>query len=174
MKVARYAAIGAALVLGVSAAAVSQPPVGNGKARQDRPAAGARQHARGAQDGARRQPGAGFQRALFRGITLTDAQKNQLKTIQTRFAEQRRSLMPRREAGVRPDSATRVQFQARARELQQKQIAEVRGILTADQQRAFDANVATFRQRAEARGEGKGRGERGGERGARRGAQRGA
>jgi Spy/CpxP family protein refolding chaperone len=98
-------------------------------------------------------------RNLFRGVTLTDAQKDQLKTIRQKYAQERRSLVgqDRQQNGgaraqrVRPDSATRAQRMTQMRDLMQREIAETRGILTADQQRTFDQNVATMRERAESR-----------------------
>jgi Spy/CpxP family protein refolding chaperone len=163
MKGLRFAALGAALAFG-AATAIAQPPADGSQ----RPAAG--QH-RGGMRGMRGGAAGG---ALFRGVTLTDAQKAQVKTIRQKYAEQRRSLMgqyrPRDTSGatqgqrVRPDSATRAQMQTQVRDLMQREIAETRGILTTEQQQTFDRNVATMRERGEARG---GKGRRGG-------AQRGA
>jgi len=147
----RLAALGAALALS-AASAIAQPPATNAP---QRPAAG--EH-RGA--------GRGFARghALFRGVTLSDAQKNQVKAIRQKYAEQRRSLVGQFRGAngsaqtprVRPDSATRVQRQTQMRDLMQRELSETRGVLTADQQRTFDQNVATMRERmAEHRGEGR-------------------
>ena len=148
MKGLRFAALGAALAIG-AASAIAQPPATNAP---QRPAAGQHRGGRGGRDFA-----AG--RALFRGVTLTDAQKEQLKTIRQKYAEQRRSLAGQYRQGsggaqaqrVRPDSATRAQRMTQMRDLMQREITETRGILSADQQRTFDQNVATMRQRAESR-----------------------
>ena len=53
-------------------------------------------------------------------------------------------------SAARPDSAARAAFRARARDLQQRQLADVRAVLTAEQRATFDRNVAELRQRAEA------------------------
>jgi Spy/CpxP family protein refolding chaperone len=155
MKAARLAALGTAIVFGVSASATAQPPVsGNARAVAGDSTRAPRHGARGA-DRHRGEKGFG---ALLRGVTLTDAQKQQVKAIQQKYAGERRTLGQQlRPAGatadqrVRPDSAQRAAFQAQARSLMEKQMAEVRGVLTAEQQKTFDANVASFRDRAKAR-----------------------
>jgi Spy/CpxP family protein refolding chaperone len=144
----RFAALGAALVFG-AATAIAQPPATDAPHRA---AAGQHRGGRG------RDFAAG--RALFRGVSLTDAQKEQVRTIRQKYAQERRSLVgqERQRGGdaqtqrVRPDSATRALRMTQMRDLMQREITETRGILSADQQRTFDQNVATMRQRAEARG----------------------
>ena len=151
MKAARVAALGAAIVFGVSAAAMAQPPM-RGSARAERVAARDSVRHRGeAGQHARRQ----FGHALLRGVNLTDAQKQQMKQIRQKYAGERRALVEQlcpagATAGqrVRPDSAQRVALRERSRALMEKQMADVRGILTAEQEKAFDANVASFRDRA--------------------------
>ena len=145
MKGLRFAALGAALAFG-AATAIAQPPATDAPHRA---AAGQHRGGRG------RDFGAG--RALFRGVTLTDAQKEQIKTIRQKYAQERRSLVgqDRQRGGdaqtqrVRPDSAARAQRMTQMRDLMQREITETRGILSADQQRTFDQNVATMRERAE-------------------------
>jgi Spy/CpxP family protein refolding chaperone len=53
-------------------------------------------------------------------------------------------------AGGPPDEATR----AKMMELQKKQAAEIRAVLTADQQKVFDQNLKEMRDRMEARRKG--------------------
>ena len=105
--------------------------------------------------------------ALLRGITLTDAQKTQLEKIQ---ADERAQMQAQRgQARGRPDfeairearekgdtatvnrlmKAQRAQMEGR----RDAQIATLRGILTADQQKQLDANVAEMKQRQEQGGE---------------------
>jgi Spy/CpxP family protein refolding chaperone len=132
MSTFRMMALGAALVIGVSTTAQAQG------------AAAGRQGQRGAQ---MREVAAG---PLFRGITLSDAQKTQLRTVGERYNALRQEMRKDPRGGAqgagerqRPDSATR----ARMSELMQKQQGELRAILTADQQKTFDANVAQLRER---------------------------
>ena len=147
MKGLRFAALGAALAFSAATVIAQPPATSNGQ-----PVAG--QH-RGMRGG--RRDGMGG--ALFKGVNLTDAQKQQLKTLRQKYGEQRRSLVQQyRPQGtaqgqrVRPDSATRVQMQTQMRDLMQREISETRGLLTDDQRRTFDANVATMRERGQARG----------------------
>jgi hypothetical protein len=71
----------------------------------------------------------------------------------------------------RSDRAAREAFRTRVRDLRERQMADVRALLTADQRATFDRNLAEMRTRAAsdqrgARRDGVGRGRRG-ERGAR-------
>lgn len=76
---------------------------------------------------------------LLQGITLTDQQKAQVDSINTKY----RAMMPAFTPGAPPDSATRAKF----REINQQQDSVIRTILTADQQKVWDANVAEMRSR---------------------------
>lgn len=153
MKALRFAALGAALAFGATTA-IAQPPAGT---TTGQPTAGQHRGMRGMHGGPRGGDRLGG--ALFQGVTLTDAQKQQVRTIRQKYAEQRRSLFGQaRPQGTtpaqrtRPDSATRVQMRSQAQELMQREIAETRSILSVDQQRTFDQNVATMRQRGQERG----------------------
>jgi Spy/CpxP family protein refolding chaperone len=92
--------------------------------------------------------GGGMSRMLFAGIDLTDAQKDQVQKIAEKYRPQRQALMPAggMQAGP-PDDATR----AKMMELTTKSHAEYRAILTADQQKIFDKNVADMKARMEQR-----------------------
>lgn len=98
-----------------------------------------------AQQGGRR---GGMGGMLLKDITLTDAQKAQAKTIREKYLPQmveiRRSVQA---TGAAPDDATR----AKMTDLQNKQTAELRAILTADQQVVFDRNLADMKAAMEAR-----------------------
>jgi len=98
--------------------------------------------------------------ALLRGITLSDAQKTQLqalrgnKTAQPTDAERqaRRATMEKiRVARQKGDTATAKKLMADARvemqREQQQRVAQIRAILTTDQQKVFDANVKQLEQR---------------------------
>ena len=97
------------------------------------------------QDGPRR---GGMGGMLLAGINLTDAQKAQVKTIREKYLPQQMELRKAVQAtGAPADEATR----AKMTDLQTKQSAEIRAILTADQQIVFDKNLAEMKARAEAR-----------------------
>ncbi|HEX5830856.1 MAG TPA: Spy/CpxP family protein refolding chaperone [Gemmatimonadaceae bacterium] len=124
---------------------------GSIQAQQPQPQGGERGQRQEEMRGMRRgamQPG----RALFRGITLTDAQQAQVKTIQEKYRPQFQTLREEMRSGrdsAGPIPATRAGMQ----QLMQAQQQELRGVLTADQQRTFDANVKEMRERmAERRG----------------------
>src|SRR5437764_4139490 len=137
MKAVRLAALGAALVLGVSTVSTAQPP-----ARTPGATAVAR-------------PGKRIARTLFRDVNLSATQRDQLRVIQKKYAEQRKTLVQslRAQSGsanAKPDSATRARIHTEVRALMDKQVAEMRAVLTSDQQRKFDANFASVRGRAKA------------------------
>ena len=141
MQRIRFAALGAALVLGIATAQTAGAQ--QGKAARD-----TTQHQLGR--GAGRQ-GAQVGRAVFRGITLSDAQKEQVRAINTRYKDQRQSF--RKDALAdgstsRPDSTEMAQL----RQMNQKQQAELRGVLTPDQQAIFDKNIADARGKQGKRG----------------------
>ena len=85
--------------------------------------------------GGQGQGGAGRQNEmLFRGITLTDAQKAKVDSIQAAGREAMRAQM---QAGGMQDSTSR----AKMAELRAAQFAEIRKVLTAEQAATFDENV---------------------------------
>jgi Spy/CpxP family protein refolding chaperone len=103
----------------------------------------------------RRGPGG----ELLKGITLTADQKAKLKDL--RKAEKpndefKKAMENARAARQRGDTAAaRAQMQALRPQMEQareRQVAAMRGILTPEQQKQFDANVATWKQHAAERG----------------------
>jgi Spy/CpxP family protein refolding chaperone len=112
-----------------------------------------------AQAGPGRQGGA--DKALLKGITLTDAQKAQLKEIrkqehgkaqgQAQNAQVRTAMQQAREARQRGDTATArakmLEVRTAMQQARAQNFAQIRAILTPDQQRQFDANVAAMKQR---------------------------
>ena len=85
---------------------------------------------------------------LLKDITLTEAQKNQVKTIREKYVPKQLELRKASQAtGTPPDEATVNKMM----ELQSQQSAEIRAILTADQQIVFDKNVAELKAKMEAR-----------------------
>jgi Spy/CpxP family protein refolding chaperone len=134
--------------------------------------------------GGRGMNGGGPGRAMLRGISLTDAQKERLRAIDRKYRSEgqaaRAAMRPAMEEGraarQRGDSATaRRAWQgtdAQRRQmaaLQERRLAEVRGVLTAEQQQRFDANRSEMQARMRERGaggrDGHGRGGRRGGRG---------
>ena len=90
-------------------------------------------------------------RALLRGIDLTDAQKTKIRDIALKYRPRHEAfadtMRANRELGIRPDStqlAKRMQILAQER-------AEIRAVLTAEQQKTFDANVAKMQDRMKER-----------------------
>ena len=84
-----------------------------------------------------------MQNMLMEGITLSDAQKSRIDSIRT---ANRQAMMAERQGGGMagpPDSATMAARRART-EAERKAI---RDVLTADQQKTFDANVARMEER---------------------------
>ena len=145
MKVVRTAALAVALMAGASAtlaAQVSRDSSGRDTVRSE----------------GRRGRGP-MARGLFRGIELTESQRQQLRAIHSKYEPQRKEMRTAmhgvRESGQRPDSVT-VQ---RWRDLMTRERNEIRGILTAEQRIVFDRNVEAVGDRMR---------DRGGKRGARR------
>jgi len=132
MKAIRIATLAAALCVGITSVAAAQgtEPPQQGQARGEM----------------RRGGGMGGQ--LLKDITLTDAQKAQVKTIREKYAPQQLELRKSVQAtGGPPDVATR----AKIADLQNQQAAEIRAILTADQQKTFDHNLHEMKERMDAR-----------------------
>jgi Spy/CpxP family protein refolding chaperone len=132
MKVIRIATLAAALCVGITSVATAQgtEPPQQGQAQGEM----------------RRGGGMGGQ--LLKDITLTDAQKAQVKTIREKYAPQQLELRKSVQAtGGPPDEATR----AKIADLQNQQAAEIRVILTADQQKTFDHNLHEMKERMDAR-----------------------
>jgi Spy/CpxP family protein refolding chaperone len=138
MKVVRIASIAFACAIALPAIAAAQPNYP--------PAGGAPQ---GPPPGAQGQRGPGrMQAMLFQGIELTDDQKAQIQKVGESLQTERRAMMESigpMQPGTPPESATR----AKMEDFQKKQVAEYRKVLTADQQKTFDANVEEMRKRME-------------------------
>ena len=94
------------------------------------------------QGGMRR--GGGMGGMLLKDITLTDAQKDQVKTIREKYVPKLMELRKAVQAtGAPADDATR----AKMMELQSQQSAEIRAVLTPDQQKTFDHNLHELREK---------------------------
>ena len=154
--------LGAAIAMFAASEATAQAPAQSDSGRRQGELRRA-DRARG-ERGKMRQAG---MRGLFRGIELTQAQRDQMKTINEKYRAQfqtlRESLKPdlkaAHEARQRGDTvAARAAFERtkpardQMQALMQQQRNEVRALLTADQQKTFDANVAQIKERLEKRG----------------------
>ena len=124
MKAIRIATLAFALCAGITsiASAQGQPvPQGQGEVRR----------------------GGGMGGMLMKDIKLTDEQKTQIKTIRERYLPQQMELRKAAQAvGGPPDAATR----AKMSDLRDKQAAEIRAILTPDQQKTFDNNLHELKE----------------------------
>ena len=133
MKVIRIATLAFALCAGMTsvAAAQGQPEGQKGQGEMRR--------------------GGGMGGMLLKDITLTDAQKDQIKTIREKYVPKQLELRKAVQAtGGPPDEATR----AKMTELQTQQSAEIRAILTPDQQKTFDHNLHELKEKMDERRKG--------------------
>jgi len=123
MKAIRIATLAVALCVGMTSVAAAQgtEPQGQGQGR-----------------------GGGMGGMLLKDINLNDAQKAQVKTIRDKYVPQLQELRKASQAtGGPPDEATRTKMM----DIQNKQAADIRAILTADQQATFDKNLAEMKAR---------------------------
>ena len=77
---------------------------------------------------------------LFKDITLTEVQKAKVDSIQAAGREAMRGQMQQMQPGGMQDSSGR----AKMAEMRAKQMADIRGLLAADQQVVFDKNLAAM------------------------------
>ena len=166
--------IALALALALSAGVAS--------AQSTQPSSPSRDRGSWQKDGGERDPRGGRrgEGMLLKGITLSDAQKAQLQSLRKDEQAKRegsrdqfRSAMDdARAARQRGDTAAaRAKMQAlrsQMDEQREREYAAIRNILTADQRKQFDANVAEMKQRRADHGERGQRWGRGGERGGHR------
>jgi Spy/CpxP family protein refolding chaperone len=126
---------------------------------------------------ARQQRGARTERGrgrLLRGITLTDAEKARVKEIRQKYQTESKTLRESLRPAMQDMRAARVKHDTVAMKaawdrtaadrqkldaLMQRERAEIRTALTAEQQRQFDANVKQLDERRAGRKKG-GRGHR--------------
>ena len=119
MKAVRIAALGVALLIGAATAATAQ-------AQQ------------GGQMGGRR---GGLQ---MNGIELTDAQKVKLEEIQRKYQPE---MMKLREQFM--NGGDRAELMKQSNALREKSAADIRAILTPDQQVVWDKNMAELKAKVE-------------------------
>jgi Spy/CpxP family protein refolding chaperone len=112
---------------------------------------------------------------LLRGITLSDAEKTQMKAVRTKYGAEAKSLRESMRPAMqelrtarqkRDSAAVRAAWERTAGErqklqaLKQQERAEIRSALTPEHQTVFDANAKTMEQRR-AEWSKNGKGERG-------------
>ena len=150
--------LGLALVVGAAGAAAAQSTRPGNRPDTTQSEQGARGD-HGVRGARRRGPG-GPGGALLKGITLTDAQKTRLQELRKgqrsemqKTREQFGAVMKEaRDARQRGDTVTArakmEQVRAQMDKQRERQIASLRTILTAEQQKQLDANVAQRKERA--------------------------
>ena len=155
--------LGLALIVGMATVAAAQ------NARADARPDSARRDGRWGGERGMRRGGPDGGGALLKGITLTDAQKTRLEALRKeqkpemkKSREQFGAVMKEaRDARQRGDTVTARakmdQVRAQMDAQRTRQIASLRTILTAEQQKQLDANVAAMKQRGEQRWEKGGR-----------------
>jgi Spy/CpxP family protein refolding chaperone len=143
--------LGLALVVGAASAAAAQ------STPNARPDTTQRDHRRW--DGERGGRRGGPDGMLLRGINLTDVQKNRLQSIRKEQAPEMKKtreqfgavMKEAREARERGDTATArakmEQVRTQMERRREQQIATLRTILTAEQQKQLDANIAAMKER---------------------------
>jgi periplasmic protein CpxP/Spy len=160
--------LGLALVVGAAGVAAAQSAQPN--ARPD-----TTNHEHRGWNGQRGDHRGGMGGALLKGINLTDAQKARLKAIRkdhesagTKNREQFDAVRKEiRDARERGDTATARAKMAEVRtqmeRQREQQIATLRTILTPEQQKQLDANIATMKEHAAQGGHRKGGDQRSGD-----------
>ncbi len=132
-------AIGGVAFVGIASVASAQAQQGG---RADQQGAG-----KGGPGAARE---ARIAKRLFAGIELTEAQNAQVQKIMEKYNAETQTLMPNVAAGekpAKPDEATR----AKMMDISARSQVEYRAVLTPDQQKIFDKNVAEIKARMEKR-----------------------
>jgi Spy/CpxP family protein refolding chaperone len=130
-----------------------------------KPDAGRHEGGRGAWQKGKRG-GEGFGGRLLKGITLTDAQKAQLKEkreanapqqkafreqMRTAFGEMRAAREHGDSAAMQSARSKMEQLRKQGSEVRERQLADLRSILTADQRAQLDKNLAEAKTRMEQR-----------------------
>jgi len=88
-----------------------------------------------------------MQAMMFQGISLSTAQQAAITAISDKAATDRKAHMPAGGASGPRDPARKKMM----KEMQAKHHAELRAVLTADQQKRFDANIAAMQTRRQKR-----------------------
>lgn len=94
--------------------------------------------------GAMQQGGQARRNVQLDGIELTDAQKSKLEEIQKKYQPEMMALRTEFQSG-----GDRVELMKKSVALRERSSAEIRAILTADQQTVFDKHTAEIKARME-------------------------
>jgi Spy/CpxP family protein refolding chaperone len=149
--------LGLALVVGAASAAAAQSTQPDTLPNATHPGHGGRNGERGMRGRG------GPERALLKGITLTDAQKTRLEALRKEQEPQMKQtreqfgavMKEAREARQRGDTVTaRAKMEEVRKQMdvqREHQIASLRTILNADQQKQLDANIAAWKERSKER-----------------------
>ena len=170
---ARILALGAVMVLAASAVDAQAPGKGRGGFGKGRPTADSsarkaddkdhdKHHKADKRDDDDRRGMGAFGRNggyLFSGIELTDIQKNRIKTIRESYRPRLEALRDSTKTARKDkvETAADTAFRAKTRALVTSERAEIRAVLTAEQQVRYDANAKRMAERMD-RQRGRGRG----------------
>ncbi len=152
MQFLRSLIVGGSLLVGAAVIASAQQPTPTPTS----PGVHARRFGRG-------KHGNQMDRALFRGITLSDAEKANLQTVHAKYASQTRALDAQLRTESKDAKAARQKgdtaafrsihgnIAAQRAQLMQTERSDIRGALSPQNQAKFDANVQTMQTRASKR-----------------------
>lgn len=167
MRAVRVLALGAAMMVGTGGVAFAQQTDSSARARAEQQRDGKGERGERGMRRHGRRDGQRIGRALFRGIELSAEQRTRVQQIDETYRAEhqklRESVRAARTDGQRPDSAQRAAFREQGLQIMQRQRADLRGVLTAEQRTVFDRNVQELQTRMSerrAKGERRGRGER--------------
>ena len=157
----RFHTIALGLALCAGAAMTANAQAGSTEARSDTTAI-TRHHDRGQMRNRMRRGMERADRALFRGIDLSSEQKARVDSIRSQYRNESRSLREQmgpdmqkaraaRQSGDSAKIAEVRESMAASREkmasLRKQELGEIRGVLTPEQQAAFDKNVNQMQSR---------------------------
>lgn len=146
-------AIAAAAMLVTGSAAVQAQGKGKGEIRGKGAEVRRGDDERGELRGGPRGRGMRAERSFLHGIELTEAQRVQVRDIHLKYRPRHQAfadtVRANARAGIRPaaDSAMRVRMQ----QVTLQERAEIRAVLTAEQQKQFDANLAKWSEKRKVR-----------------------
>lgn len=157
----RFHTIALGLALCAGGAVTTNAQAGSSPAKSDTTAFTAR-HDRRQMRGPRRGGMERADRALFRGIDLSSAQKARLDSIRSKYRSESKSMRDQmgpavkdmraaRQSGdsakIREARASMSASREKMQALHKQEVSEIRGVLTPEQQTTFDKNVSQMQNR---------------------------